>query len=95
MTISINKLDANNFAVLIKGDKETNHRVHMSEQYYHDLSDGNVPHETVILESFKFLLEREPNTSILSEFDITVIKRYFPEYEKEIKQRLIELKLHL
>jgi len=38
---------------------------------------------------FKFLLEREPNTSILSEFDITVIKRYFPEYEKEIKQRLI------
>jgi len=54
-----------------------------------------VPHETVILESFKFLLEREPNTSILSEFDITVIKRYFPEYEKEIKQRLIELKLHL
>ena len=89
MTISINKLDANNFDVLIKGNKETNHRVHMSEQYYHDLSDGNVPQETVILESFKFLLEREPNTSILSEFDITVIKRYFPEYEKEIKQRLI------
>ncbi len=88
MTISINQLDANNFDVLIKGDKETHHRVHMSEQYYHDLSDGNVPQETVILESFKFLLEREPNTSILSEFDITVIKRYFPEYEKEIKQRL-------
>lgn len=89
MTISINKLDANNFDVLIKGDKETHHRVHMSEQCYQDLSDGNVPQETVILESFKFLLEREPNTSILSEFDITVIKRYFPEYEKEIKQRLI------
>ena len=88
MTISINKLDANTFDVLIKGDKETNHRVHMSEQDYHDLSDGTVPQETVILESFKFLLEREPNTSILSEFDITVIKRYFPEYEKEIKQRL-------
>ncbi len=88
MTISINKLDANTFDVLIKGNKETNHRVHMSEQYYHDLSDGKVPQETVILESFKFLLEREPNTSILSEFDITVIKRYFPEYEKEIKQRL-------
>ena len=88
MTISINKLDANNFDVLIKGDKETNHRVHMSEQYYNDLSDGRVPQETVIQESFKFLLEREPNTSILSEFDITIIKRYFPEYEKEIKQRL-------
>ncbi len=61
MTISINKLDATNFAVLIKGDKETNHRVHMSEQDYHDLSDGTVAQETVILESFKFLLEREPS----------------------------------
>lgn len=39
-------------------------------------------------ESFRFLLEREPNTSILSSFDLPVIGRYFPEYEREIRERL-------
>lgn len=34
--------------------------------------------------SFAFLLEREPKESILREFDLTVIGRYFPEYEQEI-----------
>jgi len=39
-------------------------------------------------ESFRFLLERESNTSILSSFDLPVIDRYFPEYEQEIRTRL-------
>jgi hypothetical protein len=38
--------------------------------------------------SFAFLLEREPNESILRTFDLTVIGRYFPDYEREIGQRL-------
>ena len=33
---------------------------------------------------FAFLLEREPNESILSSFDVGVIARYFPEFEREI-----------
>jgi hypothetical protein len=32
----------------------------------------------LIEESFRFLLEREPNTSILRSFHITDISRYFP-----------------
>jgi hypothetical protein len=39
-------------------------------------------------ESFRFLLEREPKESILRRFNLTVISRYFPEYEREIKGRL-------
>jgi hypothetical protein len=31
---------------------------------------------------FRFLLEREPKESILREFDISVIGRYFPEWER-------------
>jgi hypothetical protein len=42
----------------------------------------------LIEESFRFLLEREPNTSILRSFDITDISLYFPEYEREIRRRL-------
>jgi hypothetical protein len=33
-------------------------------------------------------LEREPKESILRSFELTVISRYFPEYEREIARRL-------
>ena len=41
--------------------------------------------EDLVRRSFEFLLEREPRTSILREFDLPVIGRYFPEYEREIR----------
>lgn len=44
--------------------------------------------ETLIEESFRFLLEREPRESILGRFELPVIARYFPEYPKEIRRRL-------
>jgi len=33
-------------------------------------------------------LEREPKESILSRFDVTVVRRYFPEFEDEIRTYL-------
>jgi hypothetical protein len=36
----------------------------------------------------EFLLEREPPTSILSEFSLDVIPRYFGEYDAELRRRL-------
>ena len=36
--------------------------------------------------SFKFLLEREPNTSILYSFELNVISTYFPEYINTVKE---------
>ena len=44
--------------------------------------------EELVRLSFEFLLEREAKESILREFDITVIGRYFPEYEDELRDRL-------
>jgi hypothetical protein len=38
--------------------------------------------------SIGFLLEREPPTSILRTFDLTVISRFFPEYEPTIRGRI-------
>ena len=42
--------------------------------------------EELVRRSFEFLLEREPKESILSRFDLTVISRYFPEYERLISR---------
>lgn len=40
----------------------------------------------LVRRSFEFLLAREPNTSILREFSLSTIERYFPEYAEEIKR---------
>jgi hypothetical protein len=40
----------------------------------------------LIRRSFEFLLAREPKESILRSFGLSVIVRYFPEYEREIRR---------
>jgi hypothetical protein len=46
--------------------------------------DGDVA--DLVRRSLEFLLERESNTSILKEFDLSTIERYFPEYPREIRR---------
>ena len=38
------------------------------------------PVEQLVKASFDFLLQREPKESILENFDLFVIKRYFPDF---------------
>ncbi|NKC00791.1 MAG: hypothetical protein GKR90_20165 [Pseudomonadales bacterium] len=86
--IGVNMVDSNVYEVVVEGDQETTHRVHMSQEYYRDLCGATVTHEFVLISAFRFLLEREPNTAILAEFDVQDINRYFPEFEEDIKDRL-------
>lgn len=51
-----------------------------------DLAEAGA--EEVVRESFEFLLEREPAASILPEFSLDEIGRYFPEYFQELPKRL-------
>lgn len=71
-----------------EGRGESRHRVTLRKADYERLSGGKVSPEALVTESFHFLLEREPKESILRSFDLTVIGRYFPEYEREIARRL-------
>lgn len=43
-----------------------------------------VTEERFVEAVFEFLLEREPKDSILSRFDVSVVSRYFPEFEGTI-----------
>jgi len=77
------------FQVTVKERRgETRHRVTLRQVDYERLSGGRADPETLVTESFHFLLERESKESILRSFDLTVIGRYFPEYEREIAKRL-------
>ena len=52
------------------------------------LGCDRVASEELVRASFEFLLEREPASSILREFSLDVISRYFPGYPAEISARL-------
>jgi hypothetical protein len=41
--------------------------------------------DQLVRRSFEFLLEREPRESILRRFDLSVIQRYFPEFDRVIQ----------
>ena len=43
--------------------------------------------ESLVARSFDFLLEREPPDAILASFDLSVIQRYFPEYDRAFRRR--------
>ena len=74
------------FTVTVQdGENKTYHRVTMSESTYTRLTQREVTPEKCIEASFEFLLEREPKESILSTFDATVVSRYFPSFDGEIK----------
>jgi hypothetical protein len=72
--------------VIVRDRSVTTHGVTVTQDYYELLTGGAIPAEKLIKESFEFLLAREPNTSILSEFDLAVISRYFPDYVQEMKR---------
>lgn len=42
--------------------------------------------EDLVRRSFEFLLEREPAGSILASFELSVIARYFPEYDRAFRR---------
>jgi hypothetical protein len=77
------------FEVIVQvGTGETNHHVTMARDACQRLTMGTHTPEHCIKAAFRFLLDREPKESILRRFDITVISRYFPEFERELPRYL-------
>ena len=71
------------------GEEATHHEVRVPERVLDTIGLPRLePHE-LVEETFKFLLEREPATSIMREFSLDDVCRYFPEYEDEIRVRLM------
>ena len=66
----------------------TSHQVSLPAGFPASLGCGHVEPGELVRASFEFLLEREPATSILHEFSLDVISRYFPGYPAEIRARL-------
>jgi hypothetical protein len=71
-----------------EGNEITGHKVRLNQSFLDDLLLSGVDEELIVRETFDFLLEREPATSILPEFSLEDVSRYFPEFPEELQRRL-------
>jgi len=86
--IEVTHVDGDRFRVTVdEGGSRTSHLVTVEPAYAGRIA-GAVSREKLVRGSFEFLLEREPKEAILHSFELSVIARYFPEYEAEIGRRV-------
>ena len=88
MSIFIKELSDNKFEIIVNKKLITKHTVILTDEYHDILTKKKISKKKLLEYSFQFLLDREPNTSILSSFKLNIISKYFPEYESEIKKNL-------
>jgi len=58
--------------------------VTVPKEYWQKITGSKEEPESLVRRSLEFLLAREPKESILKEFELPVIQKYFPEYESKI-----------
>lgn len=71
-----------------EGYSQTSHQVTVPAAYLEELGVDGAEDERVVRESFSFLLDREPATSIMQTFELPDIERFFGDYPSEIRRRL-------
>jgi hypothetical protein len=76
------------FATIREGDRTVSeHEIRLAPGDLRHLAPSASDPTDLVERSLAFLLEREPPTSILRSFDLTVIGEFFPEYEATIRRR--------
>lgn len=73
------------FEVVVRDAKgETRHDVTMARATFARLAGTEHTPTQCVEAAFRFLLDREPKEAILARFDVDVIARYFPEFERTL-----------
>ncbi len=70
--------------VVSEAGSESRHHVTLSRASAERWAQAGHTPEACIAAAFRFLLDREPKEAILARFDLSVISRYFPEFEREL-----------
>jgi|TARA_B110001450_G_scaffold217739_1_gene211881 protein involved in sex pheromone biosynthesis len=80
MTVSVTAKGQDTFEVMVTTQSTTTHLVTVSDAIHTKLTNKKISKKILLEKSFEFLLARELNTSILSQFKIEVVSQYFPNY---------------
>jgi hypothetical protein len=71
-------------------EREPEYVVGVSRAELERYAKGGTEPTALVEESFRFLLEREPASSILRRFNLSDIERYYPAYHELILWRMAE-----
>lgn len=74
--------------IISDGNEALTYAVHVQKSDFERLTQGKISAKDLVERSFKFLLSRESKESILRSFDLMIIAKYFPEYEKIIRKEI-------
>lgn len=66
----------------------TQHRVTLADATYQRLTAGKVTPQVCIEAAFRFLLEREAKTDIMTSFDLNVLQMSYPSFERDFHNYL-------
>ncbi|MDG2213904.1 MAG: hypothetical protein P8M70_08750 [Verrucomicrobiota bacterium] len=81
MNVEVETIGDDEFLVEVSAATSTEHHVTLTDAYWEQIWNSRLTKKEIVSRSFAFLLEREPNSSIMRTFDLPVIQRYFSEYE--------------
>jgi hypothetical protein len=88
-TLQVTPMEPETYGVLVEeGDTRTSHRVRVPTALLEDLAMSDVDPIVIVEESFGFLLDREPATSILESFSLDDVPKHFPDFYDELRARL-------
>lgn len=66
----------------------THHRVTMTEETYQRLTAGAVTPQACIEAAFRFLIEREAKTDLMTSFDLNVLQMSYASFERDFHNYL-------
>lgn len=83
-------VDANRFEVVVDGRSGTprRHHVDLPPAEYRALTGRTITHEWLLVQVFRFLIEREGADAIAAAFDVTDIAERHPDFRTEMARRL-------
>ena len=85
-SIKITEIEKDKFLVEVSNNVKSSHNVVISDKVYQELTNSMISKYELLEKSFAFLLDREPNTSILTNFEIQIISHYFSDYTNCVRR---------
>ena len=85
-SIKITEIEKDKFLVEVSDNVKSSHNVVITDKVYQELTNSMISKYELLEKSFAFLLDREPNTSILANFEIQIISHYFSDYANCVRR---------
>ena len=85
LPIRVESLSSDEFSVILESGNNLSFVVFLSDDYYKNLTLLKINKKRLVEFSISFLLQRLTAEAIRHVFDLSVIRKHFPEFESEVK----------